>query len=157
MENQNVLFPIPKIKMFLSRSLFACIVLALKSTPAINNNNNNKREGRVIISSRQTSDIITITLSQLQQLLDKFERSQFDGVFVMGECTTSTEISFHQLKLFMYECGEIFSLQYRNHHVKIDRDIIHKLFYIEEKLKSFIEFETDNHNDDAHAVAVPTQ
>lgn len=60
LENQVV----SKIKMFLSRCQYACIVLALTSIGAINNNNS-RREGRVTISSRQNAwyyyhDIIAI-------------------------------------------------------------------------------------------------
>lgn len=130
-----------EIKMRVSQSYYTYITVILTSTT--DNNNNNKREGSVTFSSKQTSDIITLTLPELQQLLDKFERSQFDDIIVFGEWPTPATISSHQLKLFMYDCGEFFSLEYRNCRVKIDRNIIHKLLYIEEKLKSFINIATD--------------
>lgn len=102
------------------------------------NRNNGIRHGTVTISSTQTRDNITMSLPELRQFLDKFERSEFDAVITTAQWPTTT-FPFGTMKLFKYECGEFFVLQYRDSRIRFTTDLIHKLMYTEQKLITFIE------------------
>lgn len=97
-----------KIKMFISSSAYAIITLLLTTT--IDLSNNIKREGSVKLCSRQTSDIIMLSLSEMQQLLEKFNQSQFDGIIALSDWLTPlpTAAAIESILLYMHDCGEFF-------------------------------------------------
>lgn len=122
-----------KIKMTLSEYPLAYITVTFKKTA-------NGREATVTITQKQspTTDIVSMTSSEFGIFLHKFELSQFERIISTGNLSTpTTTIPSYEMKLFKYDCGEFFSLEYRNHRVKIDRQLILALLHVEEKLHSF--------------------
>lgn len=134
--------PLNKIKMILAQGVYSRIILILMSTLISGNNYN--REGKVKLFSIQTSDTIVLTLDELRRLLDKFAQSRFDGVIAIGDWPTPLPSplpisALEPIKLFVYECGECFSVHHKNKRVIIDRNIIQKLHCFEQKLKFFLD------------------
>lgn len=142
--------PITKVGVFVSNGVLSEIHLILTSTRASNNGNeihnengdgaNEERHGTVIFISKDTREYIEMTLAELQQFLDKFEEGDF--VRLAEHPVTSDE-----MKLYLHDCGECYTLQFRNKRVPFDADIILKLTYIEEIMKSFVEHDDESASD----------
>lgn len=129
-----------KIKLSFSQGISACITL-LCTTVFGHGSGVSDKQAIAKIFSKQTGDVIELSLNDLQQLIDKVDRAQYDGNIRAHEWSspTSTIVSYHETKLFAYECGTFFSVQQKNKQVKIDLDIVEKLRRIEKKFKNFID------------------
>lgn len=130
--------------LFTANGVFSRIILMLTSFGISTNHyndTNTSRDAAVMIMSKQTDQSVEMTLSELQQFLDKFEEQQFDGEWSHRDCQTPAP--GEPMKLFKFQCGECFVLEYHSSRVRIDRDIFHKLLTYEEKMKSFLEFDDD--------------
>lgn len=120
--------------MTLTECLFAYIIVSLKTTVS-------GREAKVRITQKglPTTDSVSMTSVQLNEFFQKFEETQFDGIIINTEnWPTPFDIPSYEMRLFKYACGEFYSLEFRNHRVKIDNTIILSLLFAEEKLHAFL-------------------
>lgn len=71
----------------------------------------------------------------LRQLRDKIQHDRIDGVVHINDWLTAPS---HGMKLFKYDCGALFLLEYRSGRIKIDQEIINALNHIEQRIDSFL-------------------
>lgn len=118
-----------RIKVTLKKCQLAYVTVFLKEFI-------NHHEATVSISSRQTSAILSITPQQLHHLLNKIEQGEIDGIIDTCDWLITTPLD--EMKLYKYECGAFFLLEYLNCRVKIDQEIVHALINAEKRINSFI-------------------
>lgn len=121
-----------KIKIVLKKCQLAYVTVYLKQFST----DDRRREATVSISSRQTSAVLKITPQQLHHLLNKIERAEIDGIIGISDWLEI--VASDEMKLFKYECGAHFLLEYRNCRVKIDQEIIEALIYVNQRIHAFL-------------------
>lgn len=123
-----------KIKMFINECLLAYISVFLKTT-------NNERHASLTITQKgpHEMNIVSLTSADLNDLLQKIEDSKFDGTIRFEDWFAPPTIPSKEMKLLKYDDrGEFFSLEFNQHRVTIDNDIILTLLYAEERIHAFL-------------------
>lgn len=118
-----------KVKVVLKKCQLAYVTLFLKQFTE------DRREASVSISSRQSADVVTITPQQLHYLHNKIQKSQIDGVIDISDWLS---VASYEIKLYKYECGTLFLLEFRNCRVKINQEVVNALIYVKQRIHSFI-------------------
>lgn len=127
------------ISVTLNEYRFGYISIYLKSAAGTRN------EGFVSISTKgpqiTPSTVITLSSAQLCFFLDKFERLDFDGIvpavnWIIDTTMLTTPPSFN-LKLFRYDCGGCYIIEFHNKRVFFDQEMVNGLLFAEEQLHAF--------------------
>lgn len=126
-----------RVGVIASNGILSRIYFMMAATFFGNNEDDNThiRQGTVTLVSNETREHIELTLCELRQFLQKFEREDFCRI------NDTTATNPEELKIFLQNNGEFYSLQYGNKTVPFDRDTVFKLLCIEPLLKSYVGFE----------------